>query len=58
MEIPAQISGFEYEVLACKRALQEGKLECAEMPHQDSIFIMEIMDSLRKEWGVRFPFEA
>ena len=31
MEIPAQISGFEYEVLACKRALQEGKLECAEM---------------------------
>lgn len=54
---PAQITGYEYEVLACKRAISEGKYECDEMPHTESIKIMEFMDALRKEWGIKFPFE-
>lgn len=54
---PAQITGYEYEVLACKRAISEGKYECDEMPHTESIKMMEFMDALRKEWGIKFPFE-
>lgn len=55
--IPPQINGYEYEVLACKRVLDEGGLECEEMPHSETIRIMEWMDKLRNDWGVKFPFE-
>ncbi|HIV92456.1 MAG TPA: Gfo/Idh/MocA family oxidoreductase [Candidatus Eisenbergiella stercoravium] len=57
IERPEQISGYEYEVEACIRALSEGKLECEEMPHEETLRVMELMDGLREEWGVRFPFE-
>lgn len=55
--VPAQINGYEYEVLACQRALAAGELECEEMPHSETIKIMELMDKLRADWGVKYPFE-
>ena len=54
---PEQITGFEYEVRASMKAIREGKLECMEMPHEESIRIMEQMDGLRKDWGIEYPFE-
>ncbi|HJD47842.1 MAG TPA: Gfo/Idh/MocA family oxidoreductase [Candidatus Mediterraneibacter norfolkensis] len=54
---PDQITGFEYEVAAAIRAVREGRIECEEMPHAESIFIMELMDGLRKEWGIKYPFD-
>lgn len=57
LEIPAQINGYEYEVLACIRALEEGKTECEEMPHRETLEIMSRMDELRAAWGVVYPFE-
>lgn len=57
MQVPEQITGYEYEVLACKRALEAGELECSEMPHSETLTIMEWMDQLRKDWGVKYPFE-
>lgn len=45
--VPTQITGYEYEVLACKRALDAGELECHEMPHSTTIYMMELMDALR-----------
>ncbi|MDD7642445.1 MAG: Gfo/Idh/MocA family oxidoreductase [bacterium] len=57
IEVPGQISGYEYEVEACRKALAEGKLECEEMPHSETIRLMEQMDTLRGQWGIRYPFE-
>lgn len=57
-EIPPQINGYEYEVLACVRALEAGRQECAEMPHALTLEIMEQMDRLRRDWGVVYPFET
>lgn len=54
---PKQISGYEYEVEACIRALEAGELECPEMPHAETIRIMKLMDSIRYEWGIKYPFE-
>lgn len=54
---PKQISGYEYEVEASMRAIREGKFECEEMPHSEIIYVMEMMDSLRREWNIKFPFE-
>lgn len=56
-ERPAQISGYEYEVEAACAAIRAGKLECEEMPHRQTIAMMEQMDALRKAWGMRYPME-
>ena len=57
IEVPEQITGYEYEVEACMKALAEGKLECEEMPHSETILLMEQMDTLRAQWDIRYPFE-
>ncbi|MBE6852326.1 MAG: Gfo/Idh/MocA family oxidoreductase [Ruminococcus sp.] len=56
-ETPKQISGYEYEVKAAIDAIRNGKTETIYMPHSETIRVMEIMDNLRKEWGVVYPFE-
>ena len=57
MDCSAPISGFEYEFLACRKALAEGSIEPEEMPHSEILRVMSIMDGLRAEWGVRFPMD-
>ncbi len=57
VEPPMLVNGYEYEVLACKKAIEEGALECEEMPHAETLLIMEQMDALRGQWGVEYPFE-
>ncbi len=57
-EAPKQISGYEYEVEACAKALEKGLTECPEMPHAETLRIMQVMDGLRRDWGVKYPFEA
>jgi len=54
-EAPDCITGYEYEFEAACNALENGLTECPEMPLSASLKIMQIMDSLRSEWGVRFP---
>jgi predicted dehydrogenase len=56
-DVPRQITGFEYQIRSCKNAIEAGKTECEEMPHSEIIRVMEIMDGLRKEWGVKYPME-
>lgn len=58
VKAPKQISGYEYEVMASLNALDRGLLECWEMPHSETIRIMQMMDELRKVWGVVYPFEV
>ena len=54
-DCPPQISGYEYEVQACLNALRKGTIECAEMPHKETLAVMRLLDKLRKEWGVAYP---
>ncbi|KAB8292860.1 Gfo/Idh/MocA family protein [Bifidobacterium avesanii] len=56
-EVPEQLTGYEYEVAAAAHALVDGRTECAEMPHADTLRIMAFMDRIRADWGLRFPFE-
>lgn len=55
--VPFDITGYEYEVCAAVKAIESGRLGCAEMPHEETLRIMGIMDQLRAEWGIRYPFE-
>lgn len=56
-ETPKQISGYEYEVEACVRAIASGELECPEMPHAETLRMMRWMDELRRQWGMVYPME-
>lgn len=57
VEAPPQISGFEYQVQACIDAIRAGRIEPEAMPHSEILRVMEMMDTLRAEWGVSFPDE-
>jgi predicted dehydrogenase len=57
VEIPKQITGYEYEVKACMEALKAGKLECEEMPHSETLKLMELLDEIRGQWGMKYPCE-
>lgn len=57
IHVPKQITGYEYEFLACRQALIEGHLEPREMPHAETLYIMQLMDSLRQKWGVHYPMD-
>lgn len=57
LPVPHQITGYEYEVRACMRAIQEGKIECTEMPHEEILRMMRQMDGIRQQLGVVYPFD-
>ena len=51
------ISGYEYQVMESRRCIEAGLLESPMMPHAETISVMHQMDSLRKEWGVKYPMD-
>ena len=55
--VPPQITGFEYEVAACAKAIAAGACECPEMPHAETLEIMRQMDTIRAQFGIVYPFE-
>ncbi len=56
-QAPEQINGYEYEVMSCKKAIEEGKCECPEMPHSETLRVMKILDHIRRQWGMVYPCE-
>jgi hypothetical protein len=55
--VPAQITGYEYQFIACRDALLNGLTEPREMPHDETLYMMQLMDSLRQKWDVRYPMD-
>ncbi len=54
---PCLANYYEYEVLACQKALENGETECSEMPLSKTMQMMTVLDSLRQNGGVFYPFE-
>ena len=54
---PCQVTGYEYEVMAAMQAIREGRIECPEMPHLETLRMIRLMDSIRAAWGIEYPFE-
>ena len=57
-ERPQQISGYEYQIEASAEAIEKSLTECPQMPHKTTLNIMNVMDELRRQWGIRYPFEV
>lgn len=57
INVPKQITGYEYEFLACKQAMEDGLIEPPQMPLEETLYIMKMMDELRMKWGVHYPMD-
>ena len=57
IRVPQQITGYEYQFIACRQALMDGLLEPRDMPLDETLYIMQLMDGLRRKWDVRYPMD-
>jgi predicted dehydrogenase len=57
VEVPFEANGYNYEAAEVHRCLREGKIESDVMPWDETLAVMETMDSLRAQWGLRYPME-
>ena len=57
LEVPAQITGYEYQIREAMARIRAGETESASMPLDTTIAVMERMDALRKNWGLIYPME-
>ncbi len=57
IDVPAQITGYEYEVIEAMDLIQKGKKESISMPLDETIYVMDFMDDLRKKWNMIYPQE-
>lgn len=57
IEMPYDGGGFQFEAAAVGQAVSDGLKEHPLMPLDESIAIVETMDSLRAQWGVKYPCE-
>ncbi|MCF7959061.1 MAG: Gfo/Idh/MocA family oxidoreductase [Phycisphaerae bacterium] len=49
--------GFNYEIQHVCDCLHAGKIQSDIMPLDESIAIMQTMDTIRQQWGLRYPGE-
>ncbi len=56
--VPAQINGYEYEFQEAVRCIRAGKTQSESMPAAETVRVMELMDTLRAQWGMTYPQEC
>ena len=49
--------GFEYQIEEAMACIRAGKIESDIMSHADSLGNMRVMDKIRAQIGVKYPFE-
>ena len=54
---PFDINGFEYQLIHATECISKGIIESDIHSFQRSIELCEIMDMLRNDWGMKYPFE-
>ena len=57
IKLPFEASGFQYEAAEVMRCLDAGLLESPVMPLGESLEILETADKIRRDNGLRYPFE-
>ncbi len=58
IEVPAIGNGYNYEAEEVGRCLRTGRTESENMSLDESIAIMRALDTMRAQWGLRYPSEA
>ena len=50
--------GLRYEAMEVTRCLRAGRTSSEVMPPEETIQVMETLDAIRAQWGLRYPGEA
>ncbi len=57
-DLPFRGNGYNYEAEEVGRCLRAGELESPIMPLDETRSIMQVMDTLRAQWGLVYPSEV
>jgi len=57
LEFPFSGNGYQFEAAEVMQCLNSGLIESPLMPLDESLSIMRTMDSIRADWGLRYPSE-
>jgi hypothetical protein len=55
--LPLEANGYNYEATEVMNCLRAGKLESDVMPLDETLAVMETLDQIRAQWGMRYPME-
>lgn len=55
--LPYTANGYNYEAAEVANCVRSGQLESAIMPLDESLAIMQTMDAIRAQWGMKYPME-
>lgn len=54
---PPVENSYQFELKALIESVRAGRLDTPQVPHDEILKRMEILDSLRRQWNVAYPFE-
>ncbi len=57
IKIDTPLNGYNYQALEVSQCLREGKLESDIMPLDETLAIMKTLDTIRTQWGLKYPME-
>jgi predicted dehydrogenase len=57
LSFPFHCNGYEYEAREAQACLRAGRLESETMPHRTTLEVMDTLDAIRRQWGLRYPME-
>ncbi len=57
IELPFDSNGYQFEAMEVMQCLRNGKSESEFMPLNESLEIMQTMDEIRRQIGLKYPSE-
>ena len=58
LDFPYEAEGFQFEAESVQNCLREGLLENPQAPLEETLLISAIADEVRRQGGLRYPFEV
>jgi len=55
---PFAVNGYEYEIFEVTKCVLAGKTSCLLHSAQDTLAVCKVMDALRSQWHLVYPFET
>jgi predicted dehydrogenase len=57
ISVPFESTGYSYEAIEVMNCINSGKIESTIMPLSETLEIMQLMDTIRGQWGLKYPGE-
>ena len=57
IDCPMDGNGYNYQAAEVQNCVRAGAIESATMPHAETLEIMRTMDTIRSQWGLKYPGE-